>query len=177
MTNAVSSGLEARLERLEAEADIRRLVARYFQICDDLGPDTPLDELGGLFTNDARWEGKGRYAEAFGGYEGRDAIVSMIASYCAPVPHFRMTGHFFSAEAIQVDGSMATGSWMMLECSTYSDDRSDFRSACLNIDFRQEGARWCISHFRSTNIFSRRVDSWSDAADIPVPQNTTAGAA
>nr|WP_315470099.1 nuclear transport factor 2 family protein [uncultured Sphingorhabdus sp.] len=132
--------------------------------------------MGELFTNDARWEGKGRYAEAFGGFDGRDAIVAIIASYCAPVPHFRMTGHFFSAEAIQVDGNAATGSWMMLQCSTYSDDSSDLRSACLNIDFKREDANWRISHFRSTNIFSRRVDRWSDTADIPVPQNSTAGA-
>ena len=173
--------LLARLEVLEAESAIRRLVARYFQICDHLGPGTPLDELGQLFTEDARWEGKGRYREAFGGYDGREAIVAMIASYCAPVPHFSMTGHFFSAEYIAVSDAAyrhsAHGEWMMLQCSTYHDGSADLRSACLKISFRREDESWRISHFTSENIFSRRVDRWSDAEAIPVPLPASAGAA
>lgn len=176
MSEATLSQLNRRLERLESESAIRRLVARYFQICDDLGSDTPLDELGELFTVDALWEGKGRYAAAFGGYRGRDAIVNMIDSYCKPEPHFAMTGHFFSAEDIQVSNTTATGNWMMLQCSTYADDTSDLRSACLNIDFRNEDSTWRISHFRSTNIFTRRIDSWIDAEEIPVPANSKDGA-
>ncbi len=176
MSEATLPELNQRLERLESESAIRRLVARYFQICDDLGPDTPLDELGNLFTLDALWEGKGRYQKAFGGYQGREAIVAMIGSYCAPEPHFAMTGHFFSAEDIQVSGDTATGAWMMLQCSTYADDKSDLRSACLSIDFRNEGGAWRISHFRSTNIFARRVDGWIDAEEIPVPDDSKDGA-
>ncbi|MEP2988648.1 MAG: nuclear transport factor 2 family protein [Parasphingorhabdus sp.] len=176
MSDISLSDLSQRLERLESESAIRQLMARYFQICDDLGPDTPLDDLGELFTIDALWEGKGRYAKAFGGYQGRDAIVAMIGSYCAPDPHFAMTGHFFSAEDIQVSGATASGAWMMLQCSTYADDKSDLRSACLNIDFRNEDGTWRISRFRSTNIFARRVDRWTDAEDIPVPDNSKDGA-
>lgn len=166
-----------RLEALEAESAIRRLVARYFQICDHLGPDTPLADLGDLFTEDARWEGKGRYREAFGGYDGREAIVAMIASYCAPVPHFTMTGHFFSAEHVIAECKRGHGEWMMLQCSTYHDGTSDLRSACLKIDFRREGGIWRISRFSSENIFSRRVERWSDAETIPVPISASAGAA
>lgn len=176
MSDISLSDLSQRLERLESESAIRRLVARYFQICDDLGPDTPLNELGNLFTLDALWEGKGRYQKAFGGYQGREAIVAMIGSYCAPEPHFAMTGHFFSAEDIQVSEVTAAGAWMMLQCSTYADDKSDLRSACLNIDFRKEDGTWRISHFRSTNIFTRRIDSWIDAEEIPVPANSKDGA-
>ena len=176
MSDTRSFDIFERLSVLEAESDIRRVIARYFEICDDLGPATPLKELGQLFTTDARWEGKGRYEEAFGGYEGREAIIKMLASYCAPTPHFKMTGHFYSAENIQVSGSTATGAWMMLQCSTYADDKSDLRSARLNIDFKQEDRKWRISHFRSTNIFARRVEGWSDTADIPVPENAKLGA-
>ena len=176
MSESASSNILARLEVLEAESAIRRLVARYFQICDDLGPNSPLEELRALFTEDAKWQGKGRYEQAFGGYDGRDAIVAMIASYCAPTPHFKMTGHFYSAEDITVKGNRGYGAWMMLQCSTYADETSDLRSACLNIDFECDNGTWRISHFRSTNIFTRRVDGWSDNADIPVPENSKAGA-
>ena len=146
--------LLARVEALENERAVRQLITRYFRICDDLGPNTPFNELGELFTADSIWEGKGRYAKAFGRYNGRDAIVAMIRSYCLPVPHFAMTAHFLTAENISVSGSGATGEWMMLQTSDYSDSGT-----------------WQISHFRTLNLFSRRVERWSDVADIPVPQS------
>jgi len=163
--------LSARLDTLEAESAVRRVMAQYFRICDRLGPETDLEALGELFTRDAVWQGKGRYQAAFGGYRGRAAIVEMIAGYCAPVPHFRMTGHFFSAEAIEVggEGNSATGRWMMLQCSTYHDDSADLRSATLTVEFAREDGCWRIADFRTENIFSRRVDHWSDAETIPVP--------
>lgn len=164
------SDLRARLDRLEAEAEIRRVTARYFRICDDLGPHTDMDELGGLFAADAVWLGKGRYEGAFGGYRGRAAIVAMLDSYCRPEPHFAMTAHFFSAEDIAVEGTRATGRWMMLQCSTYRDGSSDLRSAALTIGFTVEEGRWRISDFQTRNLFSRRVDHWSDVAAIPVPE-------
>lgn len=167
MSNAA---LLARVEALESEQAVRHLVARYFRICDDLGPGTPFVELGELFTVDAIWEGKGRYAKAFGRYDGREAIVAMIRSYCLPVPHFAMTAHFLTAENISVNGPGAVGEWMMLQTSDYADGRADLRSAHLNIQCRNENGTWRINHFRTLNLFSRRVERWSDVADIPVPQ-------
>jgi hypothetical protein len=169
MNEARYKALALRVQTLEAESECRRVIARYFQICDRLGPDAPLDELASLFTLDATWQGKGRYEDAFGGYQGRKAIVEMIASYCGSPPLFAMTGHFFSAEAIEVAGDKATGKWMMLQCSSYSDGRADLRSAALTIGFALDEGRWRIAHFESENIFSRRVDRWNDEATIPVP--------
>lgn len=169
MTDATLDALVRRVQVLEAESDCRRVLARYFQICDRLGPDTPFDELGSLFTRDATWQGKGRYRAAFGAYAGRDAIVAMIATYCGSPPHFAMTGHFFSAEDITVRDETASGKWMMLQCSTYADGAADLRSAALSVGFAIEDGRWRMARFESENIFSRRVDRWSDAAAIPVP--------
>ncbi|MES2059037.1 MAG: nuclear transport factor 2 family protein [Pseudomonadota bacterium] len=170
----------ARIDRLEAENTIRKIVARYFRICDQLGPDTlpsELGELGELFDPDAIWEGKGRYAEAFGTMKGRAAIVEMIRGYCGPEPHFAMTAHFCTSEDIAVDGDQASGSWMMLQATTYADGRADLRSARLQIEFARERRVWRIRRFTTENIFSRRVDHWNDAATIPVPIDSHAGAA
>ena len=172
MSEAALEALAKRVAALEAESACRRVIARYFQICDRLGPDTPLDELGSLFARDATWQGKGRYKDAFGGYAGREAIVAMIASYCGSPPHFAMTGHFFSAEAIETAGDSATGKWMMLQTSTYADGTADLRSAALTVGFVVEDGRWCIARFESENIFSRRVERWTDEATIPVPDLT-----
>jgi len=162
-----------RLEALEAEGAIRRVIARYMELCDTLGPDTPMDELGELFTRDALWAGKGaRYGAAFGGHSGRAAIVAMLDAYRGPVPHFAFNAHYLSSETITVDGQSATGSWMMLQCSTYADGRSDLRSARLSVGFAQEEGAWRIARFETENLLSRAVDRWSDEAPIPVPTHS-----
>jgi hypothetical protein len=162
--------LSQRIALLEAEAAVRRVVMDYFRLCDTLGPSTPMDVLGGLFTRDAVWEGTGRYRKAFGRHEGRDAIVAMLASYTSP-PHFRLNGHYLSSETIDVaDAGHATGRWMMLQVSTYRDGRSDCRSAALTIDCVFQDGAWRMSRFVTENIFSRDVGPWNDEADISVPQ-------
>jgi hypothetical protein len=90
-------------------------------LCDTLGPDTPMEELGALFTRDAVWAGKGaRYGAAFGGHRGRDAIVAMLGSYRGPPPHFAMNAHYLSETITLIDDVSARGGWMMLQCSTYA---------------------------------------------------------
>lgn len=174
---AALEALAKRVALLEAEGAVRRVLAEYFRLCDTLGPETPLDRLGALFTRNAVWEGRGRYRKAFGRHEGRDAIVAMLASYANP-PHFLLNGHFLSSESIDVrNEAHAVGRWMMLQVSSYRDGRSDFRSAALMIDFRHEDGKFRIANFVTENIFSRDVAPWNDEADISVPTNSRGGRA
>jgi hypothetical protein len=162
--------LAARVMRLEAEREIRAAMMRYMELCDRLDADTPMDELGELFTIDATWAGRGaRYGAAFGGHRGRAAIVAMLDKYRGPVPHFAMNAHFLGSETIEVDGDAATGNWMMLQTSTYADGCSDLRSARLEVGFAFEEGRWRMARFETENLFSRRVDRWDDPAEVPVP--------
>ena len=163
--------LRTEVAALRAESQVRAVVMRYFRLCDTLGPATPLDLLGDCFTEEAIWEGRGRYRAAFGRHHGRQAIVDMLASYAAPEPHFAMNAHFLSSETIQVEEAQATGRWMMLQTSTYRNGRSDLRSAALTIACVAEQGQWRIAHFITENLFSRDVDHWSDAAPISVPQS------
>ena len=164
------SALAERLEVLEAHDAIRKVLTRYMALCDTLGPDTPMEELGALFARDAVWAGKGaRYGAAFGGHEGRAAILAMLDAYRGPPPHFAFNAHYLASEAIAVTGPTAEGSWMMLQCSTYADGRSDLRSARLEVGFVLEDGAWRIARFDTENLFSRAIGPWSDGAPIPVP--------
>jgi len=166
--------LHAELAGFRAEREVRGVVMRYFRLCDTLGPETSLEELGLCFTRDALWEGRGRYRKAFGKHEGRAAIVAMLGSYAAPVAHFAMNAHFLSTETITLDGTdAAVGQWSMLQTSTYRDGRSDLRSAALTIRCVVEDGVWRIAHFATENLFSRDVDHWSDAAPISVPESSS----
>ena len=86
MTDTIEQQVERLSQRitvLEAEADIRRLQARYMFLC-----DTPLPEYGltsdarridaimELYTDDAVWEGVGEYYDGqFGRAEGAPATT------------------------------------------------------------------------------------------------------
>ncbi|KQX18677.1 MULTISPECIES: nuclear transport factor 2 family protein [unclassified Sphingomonas] len=166
--------LRAELAGLRAEREVRAVVMRYFRLCDTLGPETSMEDVGLCFTRDALWEGRGRYREAFGRHEGRAAITAMLGSYAAPVAHFAMNAHFLSTETITLDGAdTATGRWSMLQTSTYRDGRSDLRSAALTIRCAVEDGVWRIAHFVTENLFARDVDHWSDAAPISVPDSSS----
>lgn len=170
MITSSGSTLEERLIRLEAESAIRGVLARYMELCDTLGPDTPMDEMGDVFTSDAVWAGKGaRYGAAFGAHHGREAIVAMLGAYRGPPSHFAMNTHFLASETIKVCDAAAVGNWMMLQCSTYAGGASDLRSARLSVDFAIEDGMWRIARFETVNLFSRAVDTWNDETAIAVP--------
>lgn len=164
--------LQSRLERFETEHALRACMNRYMVLCDALDASSPLDELAGLFTTDALWEGKGaRYAASFGGYRGREAIRAMFATYMKTPAHFALNVHFLTSELIEVNEQGASGSWVMLQTSTFADGASHLNAARLTVRFaRQEGA-WRMAHFQTENLFSRPVGAWNSEATLPVPES------
>lgn len=164
--------LQNRLARLEAEQAIRGCMNRYMVLCDQLGIDSPLDELMGLFAADAIWEGIGnKYAGTFGRLSGQPAIRQMFAKYMVEPAHFALNVHFLTSELIRLEaGDAATGSWVMLQTSTFSSGESHLNAARLTVDFRCDAGIWRMTHFRTENLFSRPVDHWNAAALLPVPK-------
>jgi len=162
--------LEQRLKQLEDETAVRACMNRYMVLCDELGVSSPLDELAGLFTEDAVWEGKGaKYQNAFGGYRGRPQIKAMFATYRVEPAHFALNVHFLTSELIRVQGDAADGSWVMLQTSTFADGASHLNSARLTVTFREEQGVWRMAHFQTENLFSRPVSHWNSSAALPVP--------
>lgn len=167
--------LELQVRRLQAEGLIRACVTRYMALCDRLDAATPLDELAGLFTADATWEGRGaRYAGSFGGYRGRDAIAAMFATYMRTPPHFALNVHFLCSETIAVsaDAMSADASWVMLQTSTFASAESHLNAAQLTLKLRQEeDGAWRIALFQTENLFSRPTGPWNHTAPLPVPHS------
>jgi len=168
--------LQLQVRRLQAEGLIRACVTRYMALCDRLDAATPLDELAGLFTADATWEGRGaRYAGSFGGYRGRDAIAAMFKTYMRAPPHFALNVHFLCSETIVVsaDASGADASWVMLQTSSFASGESHLNAAQLTLKLKcgEDGA-WRIATFQTENLFSRPTGPWNDSAPLPVPAAT-----
>lgn len=163
--------LMKRVDALESEAAIRGVMARYMEICDDLGPGTPMDELGALFSSKAVWEGAGKaYKDAFGDHVGRDAIVRFLDTYRHPEPHFVSNAHFLTSEVIEVSGRKAHGSWVMLQTPSFRTGESFILAARLSVDFKLEDGAWRISRFRTSNLLKRAIEgAWRTDAQLPTP--------
>jgi len=171
-TRETVASLSKRLKRFEDEHAIRRCMNRYMYLCDLLDVGFELKDLMALFTEDAVWEGHGRrYGKTFGCHQGVDAIQAMFAKYTMPPAHFATNVHFLTSELIDVQGAEASGSWVLLQTSTFSSGKSQLSSARLTVRFRCEQDEWRISHFRTESLFNRPVKTpWDQPADLPVSE-------
>ncbi|MCU1761151.1 nuclear transport factor 2 family protein [Pseudomonas sp. 14P_8.1_Bac3] len=154
----MNEALLQRLATLEGESQVRRLMARYMDLCDVPRAVTHVSELAELFCSDAIWEGIGsQTAQTFGQHRGRDAVAAFVGSYLPPSEHFRLNLHYLTSESIVVDGSTARGQWIMQQISTYADGRSELFGTRLNIDFRCVDGAWLIAHFRTQRLFNTEL--------------------
>lgn len=163
--------LKARVSQLEAEKKVRQCMNLYMRLCDILDVGFPLEKLMVLFTEDATWEGKGqRYGKTFGRYEGREEIQAMFSKYTQAPAHFHLNVHFLANEVIEISGDEASGSWVLLQPSTFASGKSQLSSARITAQFRCEEDDWRISQFQTENLFSRPMsDPWDNSAPLPVP--------
>lgn len=151
----MNEALLQRLATLEGESQVRRLMARYMDLCDVPRAATQVSELTALFCIDAIWEGIGSVtAQTFGQHRGRDAVAAFVGSYLPPSEHFRLNLHYLTSESITVDGNTARGQWIMQQISTYTDGRSELFGTRLNIDFRCVDGLWLIAHLRTQRLFN-----------------------
>ena len=165
--------LNRRVSELEAARDVSACLHEYMQLCDYLDEGFDLEPLMALFTEDVIWEGRGkRYAGTFGRREGRESLRAMFAKYTNPPAHFALNVHFLTSEKVVVQSEVAAeGTWVLLQTSTFSDDRSQLSCALLNVKFRKENGRWKIAHFCTTSRFNRPVQTaWDNPQPLPVPE-------
>ncbi|SDO13388.1 nuclear transport factor 2 family protein [Pseudomonas jinjuensis] len=151
------ANLQRRLAVLEGESQVRRLMARYMDLCDvPRSPRASEAELAALFAEDAVWEGVGREtAQTFGRHQGRAAVAAFVAAWLPPSPHFTLNLHFLASEAIRVEGEGARGQWLMQQISTYAEGHSELFGTRLDIDFRCVAGTWQISHFRTRRLYQQ----------------------
>lgn len=164
LSHAELQGLITRIETLEAEAEIRRLQARYMFLCDTPLPEhgvkddvERIDRIMALYAEDAIWEGVGDYYDnQFGRLEGAAAIRCHFENFWGQKrdPELLFNVHYLTSEQIHVDGDTAEGQWVHCQPWIFSDGSSLLRSSRLNNAFRREpDGRWKITRTRTENVF------------------------
>ncbi|MCP9320600.1 nuclear transport factor 2 family protein [Acetobacter persici] len=155
--------LSQRIEQLEAEADIRRIQARYMFLCDTPCPEAGvtndaerIDCIMDLYTEDAIWEGVGEYyTNQFGRCSGKAAIRAHFEGFWSQKqdPALLLNVHYLTSEQIHVKGDTADGQWVHCQPWIFKNGSSLLRSSRLNNLFRKEGGVWKISRTRTENVF------------------------
>ncbi|MER5748876.1 nuclear transport factor 2 family protein [Streptomyces sp. NPDC002088] len=160
---ATIAQLAQRIEVLEAEAEIRRIQARYMFLCDTPCPEFGvrddahrIDLIMDLYSADAVWEGVGEYYDnQFGRAEGAAAIRRHFEGFWGEKqdPALLLNAHYLTSEQIHVDGDEATGQWIHMQPWLFSDGTSLLRSSRLNNAFRKIDGVWKITRTRTENVF------------------------
>lgn len=163
MTGSRIDALVARIDALEAEADIRRLQARYMFLCDTPCPEfgvaddeARIDLIMALYADDAVWEGVGEYYDGqFGRAEGKQAVREHFEGFWSTErePGLLLNAHYMTSEQIHVDGDVAEGQWIHMQPWLFADGSAVLRSSRLNNAFRKVGDRWLITRTRTENVF------------------------
>ncbi|AGM06791.1 nuclear transport factor 2 family protein [Amycolatopsis keratiniphila] len=168
--------LRRRVEVLEAEAEIRRVQARYMFLCDTPCPeygvtddDRRIDLILDLYAEDAVWEGVGEYYDGqFGRAVGKDAIRAHFGRFWGEKrdPALVLNAHYLTSEQIHVDGDRADGQWIHVQPWLYADGTGLLRSSRLNNTFRRQDGRWLITRTRTENVFIAPLPA-GFASDFP----------
>jgi len=166
MTKDVLQSLEVlalRIETLEAEAEIRRVQARYMFLCDTPCPEAGVENdtqriecILDLYTEDAIWEGVGAYYDdQFGLRVGKPALREHFEAFWGQKrdPALLLNVHYLTSEQIHVRGNEADGQWVHCQPWIFSDGSSLLRSSRLNNLFRKVDGVWKVSRTRTENVF------------------------
>jgi SnoaL-like domain len=147
-----SDNLMHRLDALESEGAIRRLMAEYLEARDS-GTESGT-YIARLFTYNGVWEGVGRLAEELGSHQGCDGIERRFS---LPLP---FSVHFLTNESITIDGNTAVGTWRYLQSTVYKEQAVWIAGRYHNDFVRVEG-QWKFLHVRIDAMFiTPYEDGW-----------------
>lgn len=135
----MSETLEQAVAKLQAAEEIKRLKARYADVC-DTGYDP--ERMRPLFTDDAVWDG-GR----FGRYEGFEAVHGFFAGVSEQIT---WALHYMIAPSIEVHDDLvsANGTWYLWQpCTVVGPDgpRAVWLTGRYAERYRKERGEWRFS--------------------------------
>lgn len=133
------SDLEARIARLEAESDIRRLKARYLNACDA----KDVEAIRACFTEDAVID-----FPPLGEFD-LDGLMNIFTQMAATTPIVDV--HHGHNGEIEINGDEATGRWN-LGFATYDPREKTFRMLASFYDdrYRKTDDEWRICYTKSS---------------------------
>ncbi len=154
-------GLEKRVQVLEDLETIKRLKAKYGQLCDarynlqtmamksEAEVDAIAREIANLFTGDAVWDG----GEKLGVARGREKIYQRFKESA-----FKFAVHYFVMPDITIEGNKAHARWYLLQAATLKDNTAVWMSGVEDDDYLKVDGQWLQSYMKVTISFLTPYD-------------------
>jgi SnoaL-like protein len=180
------NALAAEVGILRAESSARKLMGRYMFLCDAPLPEYRMsdrqraDAIGGLFTEDAVWEGVGgAHGAQFGRKVGPASIAEHMSTFFGVEnPRLVFNTHYLSTECLVATPTTAEGTWVQFQPWIYDDGTSLLRSSRLHVRFRDTGKGWRIAHYRTESLFIADLpEGWTKSLisqSVLLPQSSPA---
>jgi hypothetical protein len=151
---------EIRLEKLEADRDIKSLKAAYAGLCDVGYPAAP---LVALFTEDGTFDG----GERFGVHTGHRELTSYFSAVSKDIV---WAVHYMVGPSITVADSLteASGTWYLWQPCTLvisSKRVPTWISGKYTDQYRRVDGKWCFSHVQL--VLETISDARSNWVDTP----------
>lgn len=188
------SELEARLERLEDESAIRRLMANYQRLSDDSYSEAwanrwndtlkttreDKNETGtSLFSSAGPWwEGIGLSERSFGPSPRAKGNAEFLKFGDERQQWMPRMAHHLTNEDIVVTGREAVGHWYSWEAAIVRADHQYvpvWIAGRFRVNFIKEDGRWRIRMIRFEEVFSSRADrgDWVEKPHVDYGPNVS----
>ena len=166
--------LRARLQRLEDESAIRRLMADMMQKADDRDFPRYGERMVEFYTDDGQWTSGSGFADVGMKDRGHGALTKKFLSGT----RICESSHLLGTESIEVMGDEANGSWLCFEPATLkaAGDRREAvwimgRYTC---EFRRTDGGWKVRTVRYDGIFCTPYDKgWIDTRFVSIRPEAT----
>ncbi len=150
---ATVAALAARVQRLEDESAIRRLMAEMLAKADERDHPRWGERLVAYYTEDGMWTSGTGFAEVGMSERGRAALSRKFTAGT----RICESSHLLGSESITVEGDRANGTWLCFEPATLHGP-DDSREAVWVMgryicEFRRDGAEWKVRTVRFEGIF------------------------
>jgi hypothetical protein len=153
--------LEKRIQALEDQEAIKRLKAKYAQLCDarydartlamksDVEVKSIAREIANLFTEDAVWDG----GEKLGIARGKEEIYERFVNSA-----FRFAVHYFVMPDIRVEGNKAKARWYLFQAATNKENLAVWMSGVEDDEYAKIHDQWLQTSMKVTIYFLTPYD-------------------
>jgi SnoaL-like domain len=167
--------LAERLQRLEDEADIRRLMADIGARADRRDDPQWAEHMVEPYTEDGQWRSGSGFANV--GMAGR--------GHAALLQKFRMgtkiteSSHLLGSESITVDGDGARGTWLCFEPATLTEADGTQKAVWImgryTCEFCRVNATWKVRTLQFDGIFCTPYEKgWGEQRFLSISPSSTA---
>ena len=168
--------LRARLQRLEDESAIRRLMADMMHKADDREHPRHGERMVTFYTDDGQWTSGSGFADVGMSERGHEALTKKFTMGT----RIRESSHLLGTESIEVDGDTANGSWLCFEPATLRGP-GDSREAVwimgrYTCEFRRVGEAWKLRTTRYDGVFCTPYEKgWTDERFVSIHPSAADG--